>query len=163
MWRDADGALHVANTGEPLTADGVASLLALRVSAKERDDETVDGSAWLRRRGPGRRPGEIRSSTTALVFDRTQTEDAIVPARIVPSDEPGAVCDCAVSDEAPATEFDTEIVLVPRAGIDVDDLLEGIAEQVCDRLLELPALAQITVGDVAVTAAWRRGDPFRAG
>ncbi|HNP57284.1 MAG TPA: hypothetical protein PK331_12220 [Gordonia sp. (in: high G+C Gram-positive bacteria)] len=158
VWRDADGALHVANTGEPLTADGVASLLALRVSAKERDDETVGrfgvGFAAV---VPVADRVEIRSSTTALVFDRTQTEDAIVSARIVPSDEPVPLLRLAwLSDEAPATEFDTEIVLVPRAGIDVDDLLEGIAEQVCDRLLELPALAQITVGDVAVTAV--RGD-----
>jgi hypothetical protein len=61
-----------------------------------------------------------------------------------------------LSDAAPAAGFDTEIVLVPRAGTDVDDLLAGIAAQVCDRLLELPALAQITVEDDAVTAV--RGD-----
>jgi hypothetical protein len=158
VWRDDAGALHVANTGEPLTADGVASLLALRVSAKEGDDEMVGrfgvGFAAV---VPVADRVEIRSSTTALVFDRTQTEDAIVSAGIVPSGEQVPLLRLAwLSDAAPAAGFDTEIVLVPRAGTDVDDLLAGIAAQVCDRLLELPALAQITVEDDAVTAV--RGD-----
>lgn len=158
VWRDDAGALHVANIGEPLTADGVASLLALRVSAKEGDDEIVGrfgvGFAAV---VPVADRVEIRSSTVSMVFDRKLAEAAITEAGIAPSGEPVPLLRLAwLSDEPPAPGFDTEIVLVPRAGIDVDDLLVGIAGQVCDRLLELPALTQISVGEDTVTAV--RGD-----
>lgn len=61
VWCDGRE-LHVANTGAPLTAAGVESLSALRVSAKHDPDPHDPG-----KRGPGRNDPGTRESGTRLV------------------------------------------------------------------------------------------------
>ncbi|MFT3899165.1 MAG: hypothetical protein QM728_02835 [Gordonia sp. (in: high G+C Gram-positive bacteria)] len=155
-WHGDDGALHVANTGRPLTPEGVDSLLALRVSAKDGDGQTVGrfgvGFAAV---VPVADRVEIRSTTGSLVFDCDRTAQLVADLDL--AGERAPLLRLAWSgDGRPADGFDTEIVLHPRAGVDVDDLLADIADQACDRLLELPAMGTVRVGDASVTA--RRDD-----
>ncbi|QKT06369.1 hypothetical protein HUN08_03545 [Gordonia sp. X0973] len=154
VWRDDEGALHLANTGEPLTAAGVESLLALRVSPKDAAAETVGrfgvGFAAV---VPVARRVEVRSRTGTVVFDRTETAREIESWAGLPDGLDAPLLRLAwAGDAAPAEGFDTEIVVLPRTGVDVDALLAEMAAQARDRLLELPALAEITVGEATVTA-----------
>ncbi len=157
VWRDG-GALHVANTGAPLTADGVASLLALRVSPKSTGTVGRFGVGFAAVVPVADRV-EVRSRTAAIVFDRAWTARAITDAGIdadLAGQHPPLLRLAWTVQQAPADGFDTEIVLVPSAGVDLDALVSGIAAQTCDRLLELPALAQIMVDGESITVV--RGD-----
>lgn len=155
VWRDDAGVLHLANTGAPLSAAGAASLLALRVSSKDADAAIVGRfgvgfSAVV----PVADRVEIRSRTATLVFDRGETERAIAElgTGFGLRDEAVPLLRLAWLGQTPPTGgFDTEIVLWPREGVNTDELLADIAEQACDRLLELPSLSEITVGDSSVT------------
>ncbi|GED96911.1 sacsin N-terminal ATP-binding-like domain-containing protein [Gordonia crocea] len=167
-WRDDHGALHVANTGEPLTAEGIASLLALRVSAKAAHPDAAAGTVGRFGVGfaavvPVADRVEIRSSSATLVFDRVATERAIAETGVAGADidTPAPLLRLAwIGETGPSAGFDTEIVLVPREGVDTEQLLDACADQACDRLLELPALAEITVGDATVRAV-RGADTVR--
>ncbi|GAB10359.1 hypothetical protein GOARA_056_01070 [Gordonia araii NBRC 100433] len=156
VWRDDSGALHIANTGSPLSAAGAASLLALRVSPKDPDARTVGrfgvGFAAV---VPVAQRVEVRSSTATLIFDRARTAEEITAAGLdaaLTGEDAPLLRLAWPGDTGPAEGFDTEIVVFPRAGVDVDALLAGIADQVCDRLLELPALGEVTVDGARVTA-----------
>ncbi|MFT4200368.1 sacsin N-terminal ATP-binding-like domain-containing protein [Gordonia sp. (in: high G+C Gram-positive bacteria)] len=160
VWRDAAGALHAANTGEPLTADGVASLLAMRVSAKEDDPDSVGrfgvGFAAV---VPVADRVEIRSRTGSIVFDRARTRRAVDAVDLdLDGLEPPLLRLAWSGADGPREGFDTEIVLTLRTGVDVDALLADIAVQACDRLLELPALGEIAVADDAVVAVRKGGE-----
>ncbi|MFT4397447.1 sacsin N-terminal ATP-binding-like domain-containing protein [Gordonia lacunae] len=155
VW--VDGAeLHVANTGAPLTGEGVRSLAALRVSAKV---STEPGDRPIGRFGVGFTATatvadrvEIRSRTGSVVFDRAATLDAARGAGITV----GAAADVPVlrvvwpSNREPSPGFDTEVVLHLRE--DPGPLLETMLAQAPDLVVELTALPRITVGDVEVRA-----------
>ncbi|MEO9327073.1 sacsin N-terminal ATP-binding-like domain-containing protein [Gordonia aurantiaca] len=149
VWADGDD-LHVANTGAPLSVEGVRSLAALRVSAKE----PVDGQ--IGRFGVGFTATatvsdhiEVRSVSGSVVFDRDRTLEAVRRAGI-PADD-GTVPTLRLvwpSGARPVEGFDTEIVL--RLREPAGPLLEAMIAQAPDLVVELSALQRITVSDVDV-------------
>lgn len=157
VWADGRE-LHIANTGAPLTVEGVRSLLALRVSAKA---DSTDGRS-VGRFGVGFTATvtvadvvEVRSTTGTVVFDRARTSAAVRAAGIAAA---AGMTDAPLlrlgwpSHAAPAAGYDTEIVLHLRDDVDLDALLARGMAHTGDLLLELPALAQISVGETVVTA-----------
>lgn len=144
-----DGTVSVANTGAPLTADGVRSLAALRVSAK-----TGDGTVG--RFGVGfsavvavADEVAVRSRGGGVVFSRERTARALADAGVVAPDVGVPLQRLAWPDPIPPRDgFDTEVVLTPRS--DGSALVAAAAEQAPMLLIELPALESITVQDKAV-------------
>ncbi|MGX9297389.1 sacsin N-terminal ATP-binding-like domain-containing protein [Tsukamurella paurometabola] len=143
VWGEADG-VHVANTGAPLTKAGVASLAALRVSPKS------DGASGrtIGRFGVGFAAVltvtdhvEIRSADGGIAFsaERSRADSGL--------DEVAAMRLPYPVDTPPRAGFATEVVLV---GAD-PALLAEFAGQAADLLLDLPALAAVTVGDERFT------------
>ncbi|WP_344684015.1 sacsin N-terminal ATP-binding-like domain-containing protein [Saccharopolyspora taberi] len=158
--RVVDGELRVANTGAPLTAEGVAGLASLRASAKR-------GSAAVGRFGVGfaavlavTDEPRVVSASGGVLFsaERTREEAARLPG---PAEELAArggevpVLRLVWPVEAaPPEGFATEVRLPLRPGIDPEALLAAFAEQAADLLLALPALAEIHIGE----QSWRRED-----
>lgn len=136
VWAEADG-VHVANTGAPLSKSGVASLAALRVSPKS------DGAS-IGRFGVGFAAVltvtdhvEIRSTGGGIAFsaERSRADSGLDEVAAMRLPYPVAT--------PPRAGFATEVVLV---GAD-PALLAEFADQAADLLLDLPALAAVTVGD----------------
>nr|WP_124708241.1 hypothetical protein [Gordonia insulae] len=164
IWVDGS-ALHVANTGAPLTIRGVRSLLALRVSAKP--DEP--GPSGVGRFGVGFTATaavadrvEVRSTTGSLIFDRASTSQAVGASapeardaggsRRAPTTGPAPLLRLAWPDETPpAAGFDTEIILYLRDATAADSLVATASAQATDLLLELDALAEIVVAETVTT------------
>ncbi|MYR06621.1 hypothetical protein GTV32_09990 [Gordonia sp. SID5947] len=149
-------ALHVANTGAPLSVDGVRSLLSLRVSAK-RDDL---GPPSVGRFGVGFTATatvadriEVRSTSGSFLVDRDRTARAAQDAGVVVSDSgPTPLLRLAWPiDATPAPDHDTEIVLHLRDDVSADALLSAARAQVPDLLLELTGLAEISVAGSTTT------------
>ncbi|WFS12956.1 sacsin N-terminal ATP-binding-like domain-containing protein [Rhodococcus aetherivorans] len=149
LWRDGDD-LHVANTGAPLDEAGVQALTALRASSK---------TGGVGRFGVGFTAAaavsediEIRSRSGSIRFSAAHTRDALAD-RGVPAPESGIpVLRLAwPASMPPAPGWDTEVVLRLRPGIDAETLLDGFAAEAVDLLLELPALAAVTVGGRELT------------
>lgn len=144
----AGAELHVANTGAPLDAAGVAALSSLRASAKA--GATV-GSVG--RFGVGFTVAatvadrvDVRSRCGGITFDRTATENAIVENGINErSSIPPLLRLPWSTDAAPAAGFDTEVVLHLQPDVDPEQVIAGFAAAAVDLLLELPALSAITV------------------
>ncbi|MEE4025607.1 hypothetical protein V1Y59_21155 [Gordonia sp. PKS22-38] len=155
IWSTDQGTVHIANTGAPLTSDGVRSLLSLRVSAKS----DAAGPRSVGRYGVGFTATaavadrvEVRSTSGSIVFDRSHTADAIA------ADDIGATAARAPllrlawpTDTMPAGAFDTEVVIWPRAGTTADALMSAAQSQAVDLLLELDGLNEISVVDTVVT------------
>ncbi len=148
-----DTELRVANTGEPLTQQGVEALASLRASAKQDGVGRfgVGFSAVLTVTDAPR----IVSTTGAVAFDahRTRAELGPEPAGRVP------VLRLAwPTDETPPDGFTTEVRLPLRADIDHDALLRDFAAQAVDLLLSFDDLTRIEIaGDVWTsvrTDAW---------
>ena len=154
--------LHVANTGAPLSVEGVRSLSALRVSAKSSDRDHRDqvgrfGVGFTATATVADRV-ELRSTTGSVVFDRAATAQAIVDAGV---DLSSSMSSSAfpllrlpwASGQPPADGFDTEVVLHlrDRPG---QELLDSMLAQAPDLLLELSGLSRITVADNVVDAEW---------
>ncbi|MFW0795941.1 hypothetical protein AAFP30_19165 [Gordonia sp. CPCC 205515] len=163
VWSDGEY-LHIANTGAPLTSDGVRSLLALRVSAKVADDDHPS----VGRFGVG-------FTATAAVADRIEMRSASGSIVFSYRESLGAARDTGVDVAAgevpllrlawptstpPAAGYDTEVVLQLRDGVDADELIATARAQAPALLLELPALAEITVGDNVFRAS-RTVEPDR--
>ncbi|MGW5521253.1 sacsin N-terminal ATP-binding-like domain-containing protein [Gordonia sp. NPDC003950] len=148
VWADDDGALHVANTGAPLTDSGVRSLLALRVSAKgDAHDPDVIGRFGVGFTATATVADriEIRSRSGSVVFDRERAANAAAAGI-----ETAAVPVLRLAwptDVAPAQPFDTEVVLHLRPDVDVGKLLESAADQAPGLLLALAGVDRITVAD----------------
>jgi len=131
-----DNELRVANTGAPLTADGVNSLASLRASAKG------DG-ANIGRFGVGFAAvlavcdePRVASRTGAVAFSSARTRAAAgVDGRVPVLRLPWA------TDEEPPAGFDTEVRLPLRSGVDPRDLLAAFV----DLLLSLDGLARIEI------------------
>lgn len=156
----ADGELRLANTGAPLTAEGVEALASLRASAK-RDGATVGrfGVGFAAVLAVTDRP-RVVSTSGAVEFsaERTRAEAAELPgpAKEIESREGGVpVLRLAwPTEESPPEGFSTEVRLPVLSDVDADALLAGFAEHASDLLLALPTLREIRVG----AQSWRRED-----
>lgn len=156
-----DDELRVANTGEPLTTEGVTALASLRASGKR-------GNGSVGRFGVGfaavlpvsleprvvSTSGGVRFSATRTrteVFDDEVLREELAHRRgavpvlrlVWPSDEPG-----------PPSGFDTEVRLPFSSDTDREELLAQAAEQAADVLLAFPALRRIELPG----RVWSRGD-----
>lgn len=157
VWLVAGGAtesagcraeIHVANTGAPLDAAGVAALSSLRASAKA----GIDGSS-VGRFGVGFTVAatvadrvDVRSGCGGITFDREATESAIIDEGIDDrSKVPPLLRLPWPTDTVPAAGFDTEVVLHLQSDIDPVQVMAGFVDASVDLLLELPALSAITV------------------
>lgn len=151
VWADGRE-LHIANTGAPLTVDGVRSLLALRVSAKAAD---VDHRS-VGRFGVGFTATavvaehiEVRSTSGSIEFSQRASVSAARAAGVgdANAEDVPLLRLAWPTSTPPAPGYDTEVVLHLRDGIRPDDLLATARTQASDLLLELPGLAEITLGD----------------
>ncbi|SIS16742.1 sacsin N-terminal ATP-binding-like domain-containing protein [Williamsia sterculiae] len=142
VWT-TDGRLHVANRGAPLTAAGVRALAATRVSDKSEPGLVGRFGVGFHAVAVIADAVTIRSVRGGVAFDLARTADAVGTVGL-----PGPVPLLRLPwpvNEAPAEGFDTEIVITPRAGIDLDHLLDRCADEAPELLLELEALDRITV------------------
>lgn len=158
--RVVDGELRVANTGEPLSTDGVAGLASLRASAK-RGTGSVGrfGVGFAAVLGVSDEPRVVsRGGAVAFSAARTRAEVAqLVDLAGELAAREGAVPVLRLVwpvDEEPPEGFDTEVRLPLRPEVDADALLSAFADQAPDLLLALPALSEIRIGD----RSWRRQD-----
>ncbi|MER7079826.1 hypothetical protein SAMN02982929_07107 [Saccharopolyspora kobensis] len=154
------GELRVANTGAPLTTDGVAALASLRASAK-REGTSIGrfGVGFAAVLAFSDEPSVV-STTGGVAFSAARTRQAVAQL-------PGAAEELAKrSGEVPVLRlpwpvvgqppagFDTEVRLPLRADVDADALLAEFTDQAPDLLLALPALSEISIG----AQTWRRED-----
>lgn len=152
VWVDG-GDLHVANTGAPLSANGVRSLMALRASAKSGDSA---GSGVIGRYGVGFTATatvadsvEIRSTTGSIRFDRADTLAAVRDAGVSHRDD-SSVPLLRLAwpvDTAPPDGFDTDVVMALAPEVDAAALLADIADEAADLLLSLESLDSISMPD----------------
>ncbi|MBB4912528.1 ATP-binding protein [Actinophytocola algeriensis] len=137
-----DGELRVANTGEPLTRQGVEALASLRASAKQHGVGRfgVGFAAVLTVCDAPR----IVSTTGSVAFDveRTRREAGADRAPVLRLPWP--------TDETPPDGFTTEVRLPLRETVDLDEF----RGQAGDILLALDALTRIEIGD---DVWWRDG------
>jgi hypothetical protein len=142
--------LSAANTGTPLTADGVAALASLRASAK-RSGQTV-GRFGVGFSAVAAVADEVvvASSTGSVLFSRELSAEAV---RAIPSlaeelaRREGRVPLLRLpfpSSSVPCDGFDTEVRLTVRP--DADDLVRAMLEAIDPTLLlVLPGLTTVTV------------------
>lgn len=160
--------LRVANTGAPLTADGVAALASLRASAKRSGEQVGQFGVGFAAVLAVTEEPRVVSTTGGVRFSAQRTRASIadhdrlaallaerdheVPVlRLVwPTDE---------SEDPVPDGFDTEVRLPPRPGVDLEQLLSAAAEQAADLLLALPGLAGIEVAE----QRWDRVDGDKPG
>ncbi len=152
VWAGPDNTLHVANTGVPLSASGVAALSALRVSAKTRDPDR-SAHVSVGRFGVGFSAVAsvgvevaIRSAHGGVVFGTRRTAEALVDAGIASG---GAIPMLRLpwADPTPPTPgYDTEVVIELRPDLDAVALVADMDTQIETLLLELTALRSITCG-----------------
>ncbi|MDA3630817.1 ATP-binding protein [Saccharopolyspora sp. WRP15-2] len=155
-----DGELRVANTGAPLTAEGVAGLASLRASAK-REGASVGrfGVGFAAVLAVSDEPSVV-SRTGGVAFSTARTRDAVAqlpgPAEELAKrsgEVPVLRLPWPVAGEPPEG-FDTEVRLPLRSDVDVDAMLAEFIDQAPDLLLALPALTEIRIGE----QTWRRED-----
>ncbi|GAA4889298.1 sacsin N-terminal ATP-binding-like domain-containing protein [Saccharopolyspora cebuensis] len=156
----ADRELRIANTGAPLTPEGVTGLASLRASTKRTGASVgrfgVGFAAVLAVSDAPR----LVSTTGGVGFSasRTQAEiaDLAGPAREAEA-RGGAVPVLRLPwpvEGAPPEGFATEVRLPLRADVEPDELLASFTDQIPGLLLALPALREIRIGD----RTWRRAD-----
>ena len=158
--RVVDGELRAANTGDPLTAQGVAALASLRASAK-RDGAAVGrfGVGFAAVLAVSEEP-RIASTSGSVAFSaaRTRAEVAELPHAAAEVERragevPVLRLPWPVAEEPPEG-FATEVRLPLRDGVDGAALLERFAAEAADVLLALPGLAEVRVGQ----RSWNRED-----
>ncbi|WP_299574997.1 hypothetical protein [uncultured Williamsia sp.] len=139
-----DGTVSLANTGAPLTADGVRSLAALRVSAKVGDDIVGRFGVGFSAVVAVADEVAIRSRHGGVVFSRARTADALADAGIDVPRAGAPLLRLPWPDMTPPAQgFDTEVVLTPRG--DAATIVAVAADQAPMLLVELVALESITV------------------
>ncbi|GAC81450.1 hypothetical protein SAMN04488550_0985 [Gordonia malaquae] len=146
LWIRRDGdVLRFANTGTPLTRDGVESLTALRVSPKSHAATVTT----VGRFGVGFRATAfaasvtVASTTGSIEFSRARTVSATGS-----QDSPSQRLAWPSAAEPPPG-FSTEVSI--DVGDDATALFEGFAAHVPDLLLELQALSRIELDDTVFT------------
>ncbi|EGD54227.1 sacsin N-terminal ATP-binding-like domain-containing protein [Gordonia neofelifaecis] len=146
VWADGRS-VHVANTGAPLTAAGVRSLTALRVSPKHGDDGTTVGRFGMGFRATSLAPRVVVASTSGSIeFDAARTRDAVAAvAADAALDRLPAQRLAWPSDASPSPGFDTEVILAVDDDV-AGELVAAAAGQAPDLLLELQAIDRIVVG-----------------
>lgn len=153
------GELRIANTGAPLTADGVAALTSLRASAKRHavGEFGVGFAAVLSVTDEPR----VVSETGGLAFSARATADAV--AELPHLDEQVSAREgnvpilrlaWPVVAERPPSGYATDIRLPLRSTVDSDRLIEQFASEVDDLLLALPGLSTVDIGQ----RRWHRED-----
>ncbi|WP_086820564.1 sacsin N-terminal ATP-binding-like domain-containing protein [Allokutzneria sp. NRRL B-24872] len=158
-----DGELRAANTGEALTAQGVAALASLRASPKKDANRVgrfgVGFSAVLAVTDEPR----VVSTTGGIAFsaDHTRSVSADLPTVAEALAERGGAVPVLRlvwpigADEPGVPEgFTTEVRLPLRADIDPDEVIKGFAAEAEDLLLALPGLAEVEIDG----RSWRRED-----
>lgn len=147
-----DGELRVANTGEPLTRQGVESLASLRASAKQQGVGRfgVGFSAVLTVSDAPR----IVSTSGSIAFDGVRARGEVEGAERVP-----VLRLPWPTEEAPPDGFTTEVRLPLRDGIDGAAILDDFAGQAVDVLLSLDGLSRIAIGE---RVWWRDGNAIHA-
>ncbi|MFC4947415.1 sacsin N-terminal ATP-binding-like domain-containing protein [Pseudonocardia sp. GCM10023141] len=157
-----DGELRVANTGDPLTAAGVAALASLRASAKRDDAGSVGrfGVGFAAVLTVSDAPRVI-STSGGIAFSAARTAEAVAglagpAAELARRDEPPVLRLVWPTDEQPPAGFATEVRLPLRPGVDPAALLEHARATAADLLLALPGLVEI---DVAGTVLRRTDGP----
>ncbi|MBJ7288017.1 hypothetical protein [Williamsia sp.] len=152
IWATPDNLLHVANTGAPLSASGVAALAALRVSAKTTGSDQSQHTS-VGRFGVGFSSVAavgvevaIRSTLGGVVFGTRRTAEALADAGIAAGDRVPMLRLPWPDPVAPTTGFDTEVVIELRPGLDAADLVADMDAQIETLLLELTALRAIICG-----------------
>ncbi|HEX6353450.1 sacsin N-terminal ATP-binding-like domain-containing protein [Actinophytocola sp.] len=140
-----DGELRVANTGEPLTRQGVEALASLRASSKQHGVGRfgVGFAAVLTVSDAPR----IVSTTGGVAFDAERTRAELGTTERVP-----VLRLVWPTEETPPDGFATEVRLPLRDGVDGVKLLDEFAGQAVDLLLSLDALSRIEIG----ADVWRR-------
>ncbi|WP_232851792.1 sacsin N-terminal ATP-binding-like domain-containing protein [Nocardia acididurans] len=151
VWLDGH-TLHIANTGVGLDVSGVHALTALRASAKGAGDAAVGqfGVGFTAVLSVSDEV-EFRSASGSVRFSREETWAALRAEGIkipegVEDFRPPALRLAWPLDAAPASGFDSEIVLTLRAEVDSAALLAGMRAEAVDLLLELPVLQRIRIG-----------------
>ncbi|HEY5856658.1 MAG TPA: ATP-binding protein [Aldersonia sp.] len=150
--------LHVTNTGAPLDRAGVHALAALRASAK-------DGSG-VGRFGVGftavltiSDDVEIRSTSGSIRFSAARTAAELDHLGIERIAVPATLRLPWPVDTAPPPGVTTEVVARLRPDVDASALLDTIAEESSDLLLELPALESIAIGATVMRTVRRAARP----
>jgi hypothetical protein len=162
LWVRLDGReLCAANTGAALTAEGVASLAALRASAK-RTGTTIGrfGVGFAAVLAVTGEPSVI-STSGGVLFSARRTREAV-------AELPGPAEELALREGAvpvlrlpwpvsgtPPEGFATEVRLPLLTEVDASALLAAFTDQAADLLLALPGLSEIRIED----QSWRRGEP----
>ncbi|MXP22666.1 hypothetical protein GIY30_15095 [Gordonia sp. HNM0687] len=152
IWAGDSGTVHVANTGAPVSADGLRSLLSLRVSAKSSESHTVGryGVGFTATAAVADRV-EVRSTSASFVFDRDRTAATLTAEGIDPAARRPPLLRLAWPVAAvPSGGHDTEIVLHLCDGVAAADLLATARRQAPELLVELDGLGAITVADTTV-------------
>lgn len=138
--------VSVANVGAPLDESGVHALSALRVSGK---------TSGVGRFGVGFTAVrsvsdeiEVRSTTGSVAFSGSRTRAELAQAGLAAPDHGAPVLRLVWAvGTAPATGYDTEVVLTLRPEVDAAALFAAMVDEAVDLLLELPALHSIRLGD----------------
>lgn len=153
-----DGVLMVANTGRPLTADGVGGLASLRASAKRSGDSVGHfGVGFAAVLAVSTEPS-IVSTTGGVRFSHADTGVAVADIDGLAGElaarkgqVPVLRLPWPVDSEVP-DGYTTEVRLPLRSDVDGAELLAAARVQAPDLLLALPKLRSITVGADTWTA-----------
>lgn len=157
--------IRVANTGSPLTSDGVRALASLRASAKRDTASTIghfgvgftavralsDEPALLSMSGSVRFSAErTAEEVAALGIPELDAElrrrDGVLPALRLCWPLPDAT-----EDDVPQG-FSSQVRLPLRPGVDADAVLDGWRSAVLDELWwALPALDEVRLPDLTIT------------
>jgi len=155
------GELHVANTGAPLDAAGVAALASLRASAKRDDPGSAGrfGVGFAAVLPVSLAPRLVVGPGVGVRFSAADTVAAVAalsgPAAELARREGHVpvlrlVWPVEAAEPGPPEGYATEVRLPPRAGRTPEDLLTDALAAAPDLLLALPDLAEIAVGDETV-------------
>ncbi|HVQ86545.1 MAG TPA: molecular chaperone Hsp90 [Actinomycetes bacterium] len=144
--------LVVANTGQPLTRDGVGSLASLRASSKHHDGSTAGrfGVGFSSVLSISDEPA-LRSSSGGVHFSRTKTRGLVdaepaLASQLRQRDGHVPILRLPFPDQvAPPNGYDTAVVLPFRNG-EARHLALELVNEIDDGLfLGLPALVELTV------------------
>lgn len=162
-----DGAaeIRVANTGSPLTSDGVRALASLRASAKRDTASTIGhfGVGFTAVRALSDEPA-LLSTTGSVRFSAVRTAEEVAALGISELDAELRRRDGVLpalrlcwplpdsTEDGVPPGFSSQVRLPLRAGVDADAVLDGWRGAVLDELWwALPALDEVRLPDLTIT------------